>query len=127
MGEHRLFERGERPRLDDIGRDGAGQRGEDQRRQPAGQREHRSGAGHHNEEQAVAAAPPDSVAVAREQQRDECDPREERGEDGADFGAGDATPGEADADQHGAEAVGEGTRCLRGDDPARVRAQGRSS
>jgi hypothetical protein len=30
--EHRLLERGERPRLDDLGRDGAGEPGEDQRR-----------------------------------------------------------------------------------------------
>ena len=37
--EHRLLERGEWPRFDDVGGDGAAEPGDDQRRQPAGEGE----------------------------------------------------------------------------------------
>src|SRR6266849_2990867 len=46
MGEHRLLERGERPRLDDVGRDRAGQAGENQWRQPPREREDGAGGCH---------------------------------------------------------------------------------
>ena len=48
-------------------------------------------------------------------------------EDGADGGVGEAAVGERDADQDGAEAVGERAHRLGGDDAARVGAQPRSS
>jgi hypothetical protein len=127
VGEHRLFERGERPGLDDVGRDGAGQGGEDQRRQPTRERKDTAGEGHHDEQEPVAASAANAVAVAGDQHRDERGAGEQGGEDGADRGVGEAAAGERDADQHRAEPVGERPRGLGGEDPARVRAQARSS
>ena len=75
--EHRLFERGERPRFDDVGRDGAGESGEDQGGQPACEGEDGAGGGHHDEKEAVEAAPSDPVAVAGDQHRDGCRPGEQ--------------------------------------------------
>ena len=125
--QHRLLERRERARLDDVGRDGAGEPGEDQRRQPAGEREHGARERHPDEQQPVAAAPADAVAVAGDQHRDERDPGQQGGEDDTDRRVGQAAIGKGDADQHRAEAVGERPRALRGDDPVSVRAQPRSA
>src|ERR687887_254740 len=77
VGEHRLLERGERSRLDHVGRDGAGQGGDEQRWQRARQREDGSGGAHNDEQDSVAAAPPDPVAVARKQHRDRSRPRQQ--------------------------------------------------
>ena len=69
--QHRLLERGERTGLDDVGRDGAAEPGEDQRRQPAGEREYGAGERHHEEQQPVAAAAADAGRRSADQQRDE--------------------------------------------------------
>ena len=127
VGEHRLLERGERARLDDVGRDRAGQGGEDQRRQPPRQREDAARNGHRDKQEPVAAPATDPVAVAGDQHRDERGAGEQRGEDGADGGVGKAAAGERDADQHRAEPIGERPGGLGGEDPARVGAQARSS
>jgi hypothetical protein len=55
------------------------------------------------------------------------DPAEERGEDGADGCVREPAASEGDADQDGAEAVGNGSCTLGRDDATCVRAQARSS
>ena len=100
VGEHRLLERGERPRLDDVGGDGAGEAGEDQRRQPAGEREHGAGQRHHDQEEPVAAAAPDAVAVTGDQHRDDRDAGKQRSEHDPDRCVGEAAVGERQPDQH---------------------------
>jgi hypothetical protein len=94
VGEHRLLERGERPRLDDVGGDGAGQTGEDERRQPGGQGEGGARERHDDEQQPVAAAAPEPVAVTGDQHGDERDACEQRGENETDCRVGEAAVGE---------------------------------
>src|SRR5918995_1127030 len=125
--EHRLLERGEGPGLDDLGRDGPAETGEDERRQPTGQREDAAGNRHGHEEQAVAVAPSDAVAVARDEDRDERAAGQERGEHEPDGPVGEAAFGEVDADKDRAEAVCERPCGLDRDDPAGIGAQARSS
>ena len=120
MWEHRLLERCERPRLDDVGGDGAGQSRGDQRRQPAREREHGAGDGHRDEEKAVRAAAAEAVAVTGEQDGDERSARQQSCEHDADLGGGQTAARERDTDQDGAEPVGCGARSLAGDDPACV-------
>jgi len=84
-------------------------------------------AGHHDEQEPVAAAPPYPVAVAGDQHGNGGDPGKQRGEDGADGRVREPAPGEDDADQYRAKAVGECSCPLRGDDAARVGAQACSS
>jgi hypothetical protein len=121
--KHGLLKRGERSRLDDVGRDGAAERGDQQRRERAGEREHAACGGHENEQEPVAAASPDTVAVASDQYRDGSCAAEQGGEDGADRGVGEAAAGEGNPDQDRAEPVGERARRLGGDDLPRVGAQ----
>ena len=127
VGEHRLLKGGERPRLDDVGRNGPSQASEDERRQPTRQSKHGACDCHSCKQQAVRATSPEAVAVAGDQHRHERDPGEERSEHNTDRGVGEATIGQGETDQHRAEPVGKRPRGLCGDDPARVRAQARSS
>jgi hypothetical protein len=122
-----LLEGGEWSRLDDVGRDGSGQAGDDQRRQRTGQREDGARERHDDKQQAVAAAPPKAVAVASDQHGDERGSGEERSENNADCGVGEAAVGQSETDQHRAEPVGKRSCALGGDEPARVGAQPCSS
>jgi len=97
--EHRLLEGRERTRLDHIGRDGAGDAGKDQGRQPASEREDGAGECHHDEQQPVPAATPEAVAVACNQHGDERGAGEQRGEHDPDRGVGEAPVGEREPDQ----------------------------
>jgi hypothetical protein len=91
------------------------------------QREDAPGDRHRDEQDAVAAAASDAIAVAGEPRGGERIAGEQRREDGADGGVRVAAIGEGDADEHRAQPVGERARHLRGDDPACVGAQPRSS
>jgi hypothetical protein len=125
--EHRLLERRERSRFDDVRRERPGQRGGDQRRQPAGDSEDGAGARHQDEQDSVGAASPEAVAVTREQHRSERVAGEERREEGAHGRVRVPPPRQRDPDQHRPEPVREGARCLRGHDAAGIRAQTCSS
>jgi len=95
--------------------------------EPAGERKHGACQGHDNEQQAVAASPPEAIALACEQHGDERTPGKERGQDDTHCRVGEAAIGEGEPDQDRAKAVGKRPRALRRNDPARVRAQPRSS
>jgi len=124
--EHRLLERRERPRLDDIGRERPRHAGCDQGRKPARQREYRSGAGHENEKQAIGAATAEPVAVPGEEYGGKRVSDEKRGEDHTYDGVRVPTFRERDADQHRAQAVRESARALHRDDASCVVCQARS-
>jgi hypothetical protein len=67
------------------------------------------------------------IAVAGEQEGGERVAGEQRREDGADGGVRVAAIGERDADEDGAQPVGQSARSLSGDDPLCVAAQLSSS
>jgi len=123
VGEHRLLERGERARVEDVGRQRARQCGEQEQRQRAGERERCPRQRHQHEQRDVRAPAPDAVAVPREHERDQGGAREHRGEDEPDRRPGQAAALERDADQDAAESVDGRAEALDGQDPPRVSGQ----
>ena len=126
LRKHRLLEGSERSRLDDVGGHGAAERGEDQRGQPPGEREHRAGDRHRDEQDAVRPAPAEAVGVPADGDRGERRPCKQCEQDQADLRAREPAFGQRDADEHRAEPV-RGRACSLGpDDAAGVGAQTRS-
>jgi hypothetical protein len=123
VGQHCLLQRGERAGLHHLGGHGAGQRGQEQRRRPGGDGEHRAGSAHRDQQQPVAAAPPDPVAIAGQQQRGQRGAGQQRAEHQADLGARTARPRQRDADEHAAQPVGERPQRLDPEQPPGVAAQ----
>ena len=121
--EHRLLERGERPRLDDLRRERARERDEDEQPDGAGESEDRAGEAHHDEEPDVPAAPSDPVAGTGDRERDDRGAADERAEHEPDLHAREAEVGECDADQDAAQPVGERAQSLDEQDSARVAAE----
>ena len=80
-----------RPESDDqvlvLDRDRSGERGEDQRREPVGEREDRPGDPHHGKQRPVRSPPPPPVAARADDDGGEREPAEERREDPPDLGA----------------------------------------
>jgi len=89
LGQHRLFQRGERAGLDDVGGDGASKRRKQQQRQALGERECGAGDAHHDQEDAVGGAPSNLVPVSAQRHRGDRRAQQDAGEDDADLGAGE--------------------------------------
>ncbi len=70
--KHGLLERGERPRLDDLGRDRARQGGKHEQPDRVREREDRPGDCHDGEEGGVAPQASDSISEAGQDYRHDC-------------------------------------------------------
>ena len=120
VSKHRLLERRERARLDHVRRHRPGKASNDERGQPAGERERGPRYRHEHEEEPVEATPTDAVAVASHEDGDNGDSAEERRQDRSDRGVREPAVCECYADQDRAESICDRSCSLRGDDATRV-------
>ena len=118
--EHRLFERGERPRLDHLRRNGAREGSEDEKPGLVGQRERGPGKPHDEEERRVPPAAAHAVAGACDRDRGERYAGEKRCENNADLESREAAASEGDPDQDAAEPIGKRAERLDGQDATGV-------
>ena len=114
--DHHLLERGERPGLDDLGRERTGEPHQGQRPHRAAQREDDRGAGQDGVEHGVAPTAAEPVAVPGDHHGHQGAPGDDGAEHQTDLPHRQAAVGEAGAQQHGTEPVPERPQRLRGVD-----------